>query len=384
VSALDQARYLAEAGRYADAEQHLRSALGATPDDEDLLIHLGYVLRRQDRYLDAIAACDAALAVAPGSAAAHMEKVVSLIAIFRGKQALVSATEAVRFAPRDADAYATLAKALAYENEYDRARDAARQALTLDAHSVPAWLALADLERDAGNPGPAGEAAREALRLDPSNTFGRWLLAMLDADRLKVGASLRTLSGVARDQAADADVTSLLWPLGDPVNRLRAWLPATAFFVVLTTLWFLPGPPVGAVVADAGRIVAGLGAVAVLALLARVLMPAGRVPWRLLRMVPPLFRHALLGGLSTVVTMVVLLAAFAATGWWPLPSVALLLSPVLWAAVVATLVGSRADDPGFHQALRDFRDEFRERFREWWVESRRELRKSQQDPPSSP
>jgi hypothetical protein len=43
----------------------VRTALGRAPDNAELLTMLGYLLRMQQRYLDALVACDAAVAVAP-------------------------------------------------------------------------------------------------------------------------------------------------------------------------------------------------------------------------------------------------------------------------------------------------------------------------------
>jgi uncharacterized protein HemY len=61
-AACRRAEHLAEVGRYGEAERIVRTALGQAPDNARLLTMLGYLLRRQQRYLDALAACDAAVA----------------------------------------------------------------------------------------------------------------------------------------------------------------------------------------------------------------------------------------------------------------------------------------------------------------------------------
>jgi tetratricopeptide (TPR) repeat protein len=68
------AGHLADVGRYAAAEKLVRTALGQAPEDAELLTTLGYLLRMQERYLDALAACDAAVAVAPDWGAAHAQR----------------------------------------------------------------------------------------------------------------------------------------------------------------------------------------------------------------------------------------------------------------------------------------------------------------------
>jgi tetratricopeptide (TPR) repeat protein len=64
-AACQRAEHLAEVGRYGAAERIVRTALGQAPDNAQLLTMLGYLLRMQDRHLDALAACDAAVASAP-------------------------------------------------------------------------------------------------------------------------------------------------------------------------------------------------------------------------------------------------------------------------------------------------------------------------------
>lgn len=68
-TAFHEARFLAEAARYADAERRLRDALAQDPGDADLLAYLSYVLRMLKRYPDALAAADAAAAAKDRDAA---------------------------------------------------------------------------------------------------------------------------------------------------------------------------------------------------------------------------------------------------------------------------------------------------------------------------
>ncbi|GAA3921208.1 tetratricopeptide repeat protein [Actinoplanes auranticolor] len=373
-----QARQLAEVGRHADAEARLRAALAVGPADAGLLTLLGYVLRQQRDYVAALAACDAAVAAAPGLAGAHAERAESLIALIRDQDAVAAAGEAVRLTPHEPAGHLVLARALAAGRRFAEARASARHGLALAPRSVEGLLTLADVERDAGNRDAAEEAARAALAIEPANAYGRWLLAMLDAERLRVGRSLRALHDVARENPARPDVISMTWPIRSLLSALRRWFAAAVLLVVAGTLAAAWWPPA----ALGSRILAALFATVVAGFALRVLIPAGRLPWRCLRLVPGLLRRAARAAMVTVGVMVALLLAYAVTGHrWP-AVLALAAVPVLWGLGLAELLGARLDDPGFLHALkalgRDFRDWGGDLVR-WWQETKRELRETWND-----
>lgn len=322
-----QARYLAEAGRHADAEARLRAALAAEPADAELLTLLGFVLRQRREYVAALAACDAAAAARPGLAAAHAERAESLIALIRERDAIAAAGAAVRLEPQRPGGHLVLARALASDRRFGEARTAARHGLSLAPHSLEGLLTVADVERDAGNRVAAEEAARAALALDPANPYGRWLIAMLDAERLRVGRSMRALHDVARENPAHPDVISLTWPIRSLLSALRRWLSVAVVLVAVCALAAASWSPA----APIGRILAGLFAAVVAGFAIRVLTPAGRMPWRCLRLMPGRLRRATAGGAVTVAMLVALLAGYAATGRWWLPVAALVAVALLGA-----------------------------------------------------
>ncbi|WP_159079463.1 lipopolysaccharide assembly protein LapB [Plantactinospora sp. BC1] len=383
--AYQRARLLADSGRYDDAERQIRSGLAVEPDDPDSLVFLAYLLRVRERYVEALAACDAAVAAAPGHAEAYVERAEALVAVFRGEAAVRAATEAVRLDPGAPRTHRSLARALAFTEEYDRARYAVRQALALDPGSVDSLLTLAALERDAGNRGAAEQAVRAALRHEPDNAHGRRLLAMLDADRWRVGRSMRILRAVAAQHPADPDPVAMVWPLRRALTGPCRWLSGGA--VLLAVAAPLAAGPLPAPAGILGRLAAALLAVAVVAVQFRVLAPAGRTPWRCLRLVPRLLRTALGLGLLVSTALLGLLVGYAGTGWWPLPLIALALVPPLWACVLAERIGAHADDPGLHQAARDIGSGFAQwwaELRQWWTETRRDLRTAWQEPAAVP
>lgn len=384
-AAFRRAQVLAEVGRYSDAERHLRDALTQAADEAAMLAYLAYLLRMQRRYLEALTACQAALTTDPSSAGAHIEHAEILMKMWRGGPAVEAATEAVRLDPHDADTHRILARALAFEDHYDQALDCARRSIELAPGSVESLLTLAGVQRQAGNVTAAAATVREALRIDPTNSHARWLLAMCDADRTRVAQSMRTLTDLALEQPFDHDPIHLLWPLRHASSRLRWWLPAGAVAVtgaVLAATRMVPAALANPTTTLA-RLLAGVTAFTVIAFLARVLLPAGRTPWRCLPLVSRLLRGTLLAALLTQATMVALLAAYAIIGWSPLPVLATALTPALWTCLTAQRIATNADNPGLHQALRDVDAGLRELgqdLRQWARDTRRDLRQAWQEP----
>jgi tetratricopeptide (TPR) repeat protein len=372
---------LAAVGRYEDAERELRSGLAASPADAHLLTLLGYVLRMRRDYPSALRTSEAAIEAAPDLAAAHAERAENLIALIRSAEAVGAATEAARLDPYDPAGHLVLARALASCREHDRARAAAKRGLTLDPGSVEALLTVADVERDAGHHDAAMAAARGALAKDPASGYGRWLVAMLDAEKLHVGRSMRALREVARDNPARPDVISMTWPVRSLLSALRRWLAAAAGLVVLgalLTVWWDTAGPVA-------RTLAGLFAFVVLGFGARVLVPAGRLPWRCLRLVPRLLRRGIIGGLAALGVVLGALIGYAATGHGLLAVLALVAVPVMWVCGFLELLGARLDDPGFGYAVKDLGRQFAEfggELREWWHTTKRDLREAWNEPDS--
>lgn len=201
----------------------MRIALSQTPADVELLSMLGYLLRVQQRYLDALTALDTAVAAAPGSGDAHAQRAWTVIDIHRVAEAIAAAIEAVRLDPHLADRHLVLAQAFAEGNRLGEARKTVRQALRLAPRSASALPTLAEIERLAGKAKAAREAARQALIIDPASTRGRRILALLDADRIKVRRSMRTLAGIARDRPSEPGRGGRDSRRARPDDRASAW-----------------------------------------------------------------------------------------------------------------------------------------------------------------
>ncbi|MFI1996476.1 tetratricopeptide repeat protein [Actinoplanes sp. NPDC020271] len=282
MTAASRARLLVELGRFDQAEAELRLGLLNRPGDPDMLALLAAVLRLDGRHGDALAAAEAAIEAGPGSAGAHAERAENLIALSRTREAVEAASEAARLRPAEPEVHRVLARAHAAGRDFGRARAAARQALAFDPRSVPSLLTLAEVERVAGRRRAAARATRAALAEDPEHPGGRWLIALLNAERLHVGEAMRGLRDLAVDHPARLRAEALAWPILGVLAGLRRGLavgvPLTLAVRLATPWWSL-----------AGLFAQGIAlvvAVVMLTFTARVLLPAGRMPWRCLALLP--------------------------------------------------------------------------------------------------
>ncbi|NMO51576.1 hypothetical protein HH310_10275 [Actinoplanes sp. TBRC 11911] len=366
---MNPAERLLEVGRYEEAERSVRESLAAYPSDAALLALLASILRARHDYPAALAAASAAVAANPRRSAGHVERAESLILLIRSREAVDAATTAVTLDPSWPGGHLVLARALVAARSLPAARDAARQGLSLAPRSVAVLLTVADVERAAGHREAALEAVQAALALDPGNAYGRWLLAMLDAERLRVRKSMRALREVARDRPAAPDIIAMTWPIRGVLSGLRRGLAVGAVavcFLLAVGHWWWPQ------VDTFARYVSAVLAAVMIGFAARVLVPAGRLPWRCLRLLPRLMRSASVASLVLVIVAVGALIAFASSGWWVLAVVALGAVPVLWALGLVEMVGAGLDDPGMRPALLGLAGELRE----WWRTTKRELREA--------
>ncbi|MEU4561134.1 tetratricopeptide repeat protein [Actinoplanes sp. NPDC023936] len=361
MTAASRARALAGVGRLSDAEAEVRAGLARLPTDPELLALLAGLLRLQGRRAEALAAADAAVAAAPHLSGTHIERAECLLMIPSGTEessetspastaspasgpstaesdetrtaeALREAREAVRLDPAHPPAYRVLARVLSSRREFDQAREAARRALALDPHSVIDLLTLGEIERHAGRRGAARAAVGAALAEDPGNPDGRWLIALLDAERLRVRSSLRGLRELAADHPDKLDVTALTWPVRGLLGGFRRGLGVGVPLVVLLAgcalLWPSWELAARAAAATVTLVMIGFGL--------RVLVPAGLLPWRCLALLPVRTRRAVRAGWVAAGATVALLLGYGVTALALLPVLALVTLAVL-------LVTGRAD-----------------------------------------
>ncbi|GIE78039.1 hypothetical protein Aph02nite_39890 [Actinoplanes philippinensis] len=330
MSAAARARALAGVGRLEQAETAVREGLAETPADAELLGLLAGLRRLQGHYADALEFADAAVAAAPGQSVVHIERAECLLLLGRSGDAREAAGEAVRLAPGRPEPHRALARCLVLRREFDGARDAATRAVTLAPHSVPDLMTLAEVERNAGRRDAARAAAARALAEDPEDAEGRWMIAVLDAEKLRVREAMRGLRQLAADHPDRYGAPALSWPVRGLLAGLRRGLSAGVPVVVALTLggrWWAPA------------LLLARGAAVVMALVTvglaiRVLTPAGRLPWLCLSLLPARTRRAIGAGLVAASGAVHLLLWYAVSPHW--------LTLALVATAVAVLLTAGA------------------------------------------
>jgi hypothetical protein len=180
---------------------------------------------------------------------------------------------------------------------------------------------------------------------------------------------MRGLSSLARDNPARPDVVAMTWPIRGVLSALRRGIAVGGVLVCVSLAvghWWWP--PAGTF----ARLVSAVVALVLVGFAVRVLIPAGRLPWRCLELLPRLMRRASLMSLGVAGVAVAALVAHAATGGWYLAVVALAGAPVMWALGVVEMLGAGLDDPGIRHAIGDLAGEFRS----WWQTTRQELREA--------
>jgi hypothetical protein len=150
---------------------------------------------------------------------------------------------------------------------------------------------------------------------------------------------------------------------------------------VVAPRWWLPGAAAvvaaaGLVSGVAGRVAAALACAVTVGFVLRTLVPAEVVPWRAVRLSPPLVRRWLGLGLATIVVALGLLGGYAAGGPVMLPMLAVAAGPVLWLCMLGEIVGHGLNDAGGRLFLQDWRVQVRDvldELRQWPADTRRTL-----------
>ncbi|MEV4277988.1 tetratricopeptide repeat protein [Actinoplanes xinjiangensis] len=327
MSAAARARALAGVGRLEQAETAVREGLAETPADAELLGLLAGLRRLRGHYADALEIADAAVSVAPGQPVVHIERAECLLLLARPEDAEAAAREAVRLAPDRPEPHRTLARCLVLRREFGAARTAAGRAVAIAPHSVPDLMTLAEVERNAGDRDAARRAAARALAEDPEDAEGRWMMALLDAERLRVREAMHGLRQLAADHPDRYGAPALAWPVRGLLAGLRRGTPAGLAVVAVLALadrWWEPASLLA-------RGAAAVMALVTVGLALRVLLPAGRLPWLCVGLLPARTRRAIGAGLLAASGTVHLLLWYAVS---PHP-LTLLLAAVAMAVLVA-------------------------------------------------
>lgn len=204
---LQRAFVLFEQARPELAENELRQALAADPDDPLAHALLALCLASQKKYSDATVEAQAAIHKSPDMAFGHYVYAHVLHDRNRLAESLAAVEEAIRLDPADADHFGLLAQIRLDQRNWPAALEAAERGLALDSEDVACTnlraVALVNLGRreeagatigaalrrhpenavthanqgwtllHEGQPKKAMEHFREALRLDPDSDWAR-------------------------------------------------------------------------------------------------------------------------------------------------------------------------------------------------------------------
>jgi serine/threonine protein kinase/tetratricopeptide (TPR) repeat protein len=171
-------------------EVFLRAAQRHHPDDFWLnqnLLHFYYQIARPPRLEEALHYAAVAVALRPGSPAAHMNVGVLQFKLGRVDEAIDEQTEALRLKPDYGDAHCNLGIALVKKGRVDEAIEALREAIRLNKDDAEYHANLASALEEKGKLNEAIDECREAIRLkkDFAGFHGNLALLLHKAGRLK-------------------------------------------------------------------------------------------------------------------------------------------------------------------------------------------------------
>ncbi len=191
-----------EAGDYQAAHRLLSRALVLAPGDVMVMGGIGAVLRKEERYEEALAILDRVVAAEPRHAAAWLERGYTLDALRQDRAASESYARAVALDPSLASALGKLADHAARRGERSDAEAFAARALALDSREPAATAAMATLAIEARD-GAAAERRLVTLLQGPLADDDRTRSLTLLGDALDRQG--RTKEAFARYREAQAN-----------------------------------------------------------------------------------------------------------------------------------------------------------------------------------
>ncbi len=151
-------------GDHVAADALFQQALALDPGNPSTLTSLAIHYRNQNRYRDAVLACDEAIRNYPNYADAWLERGTILAGGGSAEATRASFARAAELNPGLAAAHAGLASLAAREGDANAARNHANRSLSLDPHNATATNALASVELSSGNPNQALALAEQLIR----------------------------------------------------------------------------------------------------------------------------------------------------------------------------------------------------------------------------
>ncbi len=158
---------MARLGKYSDAIEAYRRALGIKSDDVDTHNNLCVAYNMIGRYPEAIASCRQALQIKPDFAEAHSNIGWALHRLGSYQEAIDSCLEAIRIKPDFAMAHYNLGNSYLALKRFNEAMDSFKQAIRIKFDYAEAHLNLGAVYNEVGRYEEAIASYREAIRLKP-------------------------------------------------------------------------------------------------------------------------------------------------------------------------------------------------------------------------
>jgi tetratricopeptide (TPR) repeat protein len=168
---LERALLLYGQSRHELAEDELRQALAAEPDNAYAHALLGLCLAHREKFDDATAETQQAIHLAPDFSFAHYAHAHVMFDRNRFSEALTAINEAIRLDPQDADYFSVLANIHLNERRWRDALNAAEQGLQFNPEHVGCTNLRAMAMVRLGRKSEAGRTIDAALAKNPDNAF---------------------------------------------------------------------------------------------------------------------------------------------------------------------------------------------------------------------
>ncbi len=208
------------AGRFAEAEDALRHAVGIDPDAAELRDEWARAQLGSGQISAAYTQLRQFAGTHPRSAPAHLALGKFYFAQTSMRRAAEELQEAVALDPQQSEAWAYLSQASAQLGEADRPLEAARHAVALRPENARYHLLLAPLLARANRPDEAGQEYARAVALAPKNAVMRREYALWLSQHASDPGALRRAEAEARQAAAlDSQDGTASFVLGDVLRR---------------------------------------------------------------------------------------------------------------------------------------------------------------------
>jgi predicted O-linked N-acetylglucosamine transferase (SPINDLY family) len=197
----DQGIAAAKQGDYQSARAFFEAAIAAEPDRPAAYFNLAHVFLRLGDAANCERVARIAVCLAPEDADQHLVLAQALMGQRRGREALISATHAMRLAPQRPDALKLVADLLLRMEQFAAATEAYERYAALVPADGAALNELGNLYQRLGRPDDADRTYARAIEVDPANVSALANRARFQGDRGHVEAARELYAQANRGNA---------------------------------------------------------------------------------------------------------------------------------------------------------------------------------------